>query len=175
MERLYAPTEGTITIGGTDIQTLNLESWREVFPMWCRMQVCSAHSASGFVLQRGSGSDEEELTQVTKTVGLYEYIQTLPDGLDTQLANWGSSLSGGQRQRIAIARAMLRHSEVYIFDEPTSALDPETATAIARIIAEGFTGKTVIVISHELNFISQAEKLSYWIRASWQEKAAIVN
>ena len=54
---------------------------------------------------------------------------------------------------------MLRHSEVYIFDEPTSALDPETATAIARIIAEGFTGKTVIVISHELNFISQAENI----------------
>lgn len=70
-----------------------------------------------------------------------------------------NALSGGQRQRIAIARAMLRHSEIYIFDEPTSALDPETATAIARIIAEGFTGKTVIVISHELNFISQAENI----------------
>lgn len=160
LERLYAPTEGTITIGGTDIQTLNLENWRRslsyvvqdagVFSGTLRQALC--YSVDREVA-------EEELTQVTKTVGLYDYIQTLPDGLDTQLANWGSSLSGGQRQRIAIARAMLRHSEVYIFDEPTSALDPETAIAIARIIAEGFTGKTVIVISHELNFISQAENI----------------
>ena len=157
LERLYAPTEGAITVVGTDIQTLNLENWRRslsyvvqdagVFSGTLRQALC--YSVDREVT-------EEELTQVTKTVGLYEYIQTLPDGLDTQLANWGSSLSGGQRQRIAIARAMLRDSEVYIFDEPTSALDPETATAIARIIAEGFTGKTVIVISHELNFISQA-------------------
>ena len=160
LERLYAPTEGTITIGGTDIQTLNLESWRRslsyvvqdagVFSGTLRQALC--YSVDREVT-------EEELTQVTKTVGLYEYIQTLPDGLDTQLANWGTSLSGGQRQRIAIARAMLRDSDVYIFDEPTSALDPETATAIARIIAEGFTGKTVIVISQELNFISQAENI----------------
>lgn len=160
LERLYAPTEGVITVGGTDIQTLNLEHWRRslsyvvqdagVFSGTLRQALC--YSVDREVT-------EEELTQVTKTVGLYEYVQTLPDGLDTQLANWGSSLSGGQRQSIAIARAMLRHSEVYIFDEPTSALDPETATAIARIIAEGFTGKTVIVISHELNFISQAENI----------------
>ncbi len=160
LERLYAPTEGAITVGGTDIQTLNLANWRRslsyvvqdagVFSGTLRQALC--YSVDREVT-------EEELTQVTKTVGLYEYIQTLPDGLDTQLANWGSSLSGGQRQRIAIARAILRHSEVYIFDEPTSALDPETAIAIARIIAEGFTGKTVIVISHELNFISQAENI----------------
>lgn len=160
LERLYAPTEGVITVGGTDIQTLNLENWRRslsyvvqdagVFSGTLRQALC--YSVDREVT-------DEELTQVTKTVGMYEYIQILPDGLDTQLANWGSSLSGGQRQRIAIARAMLRHSEVYIFDEPTSALDPETAIAIARIIAEGFIGKTVIVISHELNFISQAENI----------------
>lgn len=160
LERLYAPTEGAITVGGTDIQTLNLENWRRslsyvvqdagVFSGTLRQALC--YSVDREVT-------EEELTQVTKTVGLYDYIQTLPDGLDTPLANWGTSLSGGQRQRIAIARAMLRDSDVYIFDEPTSALDPEAATAIARIIAEGFTGKTVIVISHELNFISQAERI----------------
>lgn len=160
LERLYAPTEGAITVGGTGIQTLNLENWRRslsyvvqdagVFSGTLRQALC--YSVDREVT-------EEELTQVTKTVGLYDYIQTLPDGLNTQLANWGTSLSGGQRQRIAIARAMLRDSEVYIFDEPTSALDPETATAIARIIAEGFKGKTVIVISHELNFISQAERI----------------
>lgn len=160
LERLYSPEAGVIAVGGTDIQSLDLEKWRKslsyvvqdagVFSGTLRQALC--YSVDQEVT-------EEELTQAIKAVGLYEYIHTLPDGLDTQLANWGSSLSGGQRQRIAIARAMLRDSEIHIFDEPTSALDPETATAIARIIAEGFAGKTVIVISHELNFISHAENI----------------
>jgi ATP-binding cassette subfamily B protein AbcA/BmrA len=86
LERLYAPTEGTITIGGTDIQTLNLESWRRslsyvvqdagVFSGTLRQALC--YSVDREVT-------EEELTQVTKTVGLYEYIQTLPDGLDSRI------------------------------------------------------------------------------------------
>lgn len=160
LERLYSPEAGVIAVGGTDIQSLDLEKWRKslsyvvqdagVFSGTLRQALC--YSVDQEVT-------EEELTQAIKAVGLDEYIHTLPDGLDTQLANWGSSLSGGQRQRIAIARAMLRDSEIYIFDEPTSALDPETATAIARIIAEGFAGKTVIVISHELNFITHAENI----------------
>lgn len=160
LERLYSPEAGVIAVGGTDIQSLDLEKWRKslsyvvqdagVFSGTLRQALC--YSVDQEVT-------EEELTQAIKAVGLYEYIHTLPDGLDTQLANWGSSLSGGQRQRIAIARAMLRNSEIYIFDEPTSALDPETATAIARIIAEGFAGKTVIVISHELNFITHADNI----------------
>ncbi len=160
MERLYQPTEGRITLGGTDIETLPLEAWRRniayvvqdagVFSGSLRQALC--YSVDREV-------SEEELVQVTKTVGLYDYVQTLPEGLDTPLANWGSSLSGGQRQRIVIARAMLRNSEILIFDEPTSALDPEAATAISRIIFEGFRGKTIIVISHELNYIAAADQI----------------
>lgn len=160
LERLYEPTEGKITVGDTDIRQLNLENWRGnlsyvvqdagVFSGTLRQALC-------YSVEREI--TDEELAQVTTTVGLYDYIRTLPDGFNTQLANWGASLSGGQRQRIAIARAMLRNSQVYIFDEPTSALDPETATAIAKIIAGGFPGKTVIVISHELNFISEADHI----------------
>ncbi len=160
LERLYVPTDGKITVGGTDIQQLNLEKWRETLSY----VVQDAGVFSGTLRQALCYSvdreiADQELVQVAKQVGLYDYIQSLPDGLNTQLANWGASLSGGQRQRIAIARAMLRNSEVYIFDEPTSALDSETATAISKIIADGFPGKTVIVISHELNFISEADHI----------------
>ncbi len=160
LERLYVPTDGKITVGGTDIQQLNLEKWRETLSY----VVQDAGVFSGTLRQALCYSvdreiADQELVQVAKQVGLYDYIQSLPDGFNTQLANWGASLSGGQRQRIAIARAMLRNSEVYIFDEPTSALDSETATAISKIIADGFPGKTVIVISHELNFISEADHI----------------
>ncbi len=160
LERLYEPTEGKIAVGGTDIQQMNLENWRRTISY----VVQDAGVFSGTLRQALCYSVDREITdkeliQVAKAIGLYDYIQTLPGGFNTQLANWGASLSGGQRQRIAIARAMLRDSQIYIFDEPTSALDPETATAIARIIAEGFPGKTVIIISHELNFISEADHI----------------
>ena len=160
LERLYSPTEGCITIGGVDIETLNLDSWRRklsyvvqdagVFSGTLRQALC--YSVDWEV-------SETELIRVTQAVGLYDYIQTLTHGFDTPLANWGSSLSGGQRQRIAIARAMLRDSDIYIFDEPTSALDPESANAISRIIFQHFQGKTVVIISHELNYMAQADHI----------------
>ena len=159
-EKLYKPTEGKITIAGTDIEQLNVDSWRRnisyvvqdagVFSGTIREAMC--YSIEREVL-------DEELEQAAQQVGLYDYIRQLPDGFDTMLANWGSSLSGGQRQRIAIARAILRNSNVLIFDEPTSALDPEAANAINRIIFESFKGKTIILISHELQYISQADQI----------------
>ena len=160
LERLYSPTEGRLTIGNMDVEELNIDSWRKklsyvvqdagIFSGTLRQALC-------YSVEREIS--EEELIQAVKKVDLYDYIKELPEGFDTPLANWGSSLSGGQRQRIAIARAILRSSDILIFDEPTSALDPGTANAISRIIFEGFQGKTVIIISHELHYIAKADHI----------------
>lgn len=160
LERLYTPTEGVIRIGGTDVQCLDLEEWRRnisyvvqdagVFSGSIRQALC-------YSIDRAVS--DEELYEVCRKVGLEEYIRNLPDGFDTQLSGWGGSVSGGQRQRIAIARAMLRNAEIFIFDEPTSALDPKTANSISRIIFDGFAGKTVIVISHELGYIANSDHI----------------
>ncbi len=160
MERLYDPTEGKIAVGGVDIRQLSLESWRRSISYVVQdAGVFSGTLRDALCYSVDRAVSDEELIQVTNKVGLYSYIQTLPGGFDALLANWGASLSGGQRQRIAIARVMLRDSEIYIFDEPTSALDPETANAIAKIILKEFCGKTVIVISHELNYIAEADHI----------------
>ena len=160
LERLYSPTEGRLTIGNMDVEELNIDSWRKklsyvvqdagIFSGTLRQALC-------YSVEREIS--EEELIQAVKKVDLYDYIKELPEGFDAPLANWGSSLSGGQRQRIAIARAILRSSDILIFDEPTSALDPGTANAISRIIFEGFQGKTVIIISHELHYIAKADHI----------------
>lgn len=160
LERLYQPTEGAISIGGQDIAQLNLDSWRRKLSY----VVQDAGVFSGTIRQALCYSvdrevSDEELLEISEKVGLYEFIQSLPDGLDTVLANWGASLSGGQRQRIVIARAMLRNADILIFDEPTSALDPETANAISQTILNAFTGKTVIIVSHELNYIAGADHI----------------
>jgi len=160
LERLYTPTSGCFTIGNVNIEETNIESWRQklsyvvqdagVFSGTLREALC--YSVDREV-------KEEELIEVTQKVGLYDYIQGLEEGFDTLLASWGTSLSGGQRQRIAIARTMLRDSDVLIFDEPTSALDPETANNITQIIFEGFKGRTIIIISHELQYIAHADHI----------------
>lgn len=160
LERLYSPSEGRITIGGTDIETLHLDSWRRNISYAAQdAGVFSGTLREALCYSIDRDVSKEELVQVTQATGLYDYICTLPEGFDTAIANWGSSLSGGQRQRLVIARAMLRHSDIYIFDEPTSALDPETSNIISRIIFEAFRGKTVIIISHELNYIAQADHI----------------
>ena len=97
--------------------------------------------------------------EIADQVGLRDFAESLPEKLDTKLGSWGGTISGGQRQRIVIARALLQNADILIFDEPTSALDPETANAISEMILEKFRGKTVIVISHELNYIAAADNI----------------
>ena len=160
LERLYAPTQGRITVGGTDISTLNLEAWRKKISYVVQdAGVFSGTLRDALCYSVDRPVSDEELHRVIAEVDLTSFVQSLPKGLDTVLANWGGSLSGGQRQRIVIARAILRDSDIYIFDEPTSALDPETANTISRIILQGFQGKTVLIVSHELNFIAQADHI----------------
>ena len=102
---------------------------------------------------------DAELERATKLSDIYEYIQNKPGGFDAELAIWGSAMSGGQRQRMVIARELLKNADVLILDEPTSALDAETATAISDTFFNGFKGKTIITITHELNFISHADNI----------------
>ena len=160
LERLYDPTEGDVTVDGTNIADLSLKAWRShlsyvvqdagVFGGTLREALCYG---SGKLLS------DEELQNVIAQVGLTDFVAELPKGLDTMLGTWGGTISGGQRQRIVIARALLQDAQILIFDEPTSALDPETANAISAMILEKFRGKTVIVISHELNYISAADHI----------------
>lgn len=159
-ERLYIPTKGSITIGGVDIGTLNLKVWRKKLAY----VVQDAGVFSGTLreaLTYGSVdiATDDRLLETIDQVGLKEFIHELPHGLDTVLGSWGGSLSGGQRQRIVIARALLQDADTLIFDEPTSALDPESANGISDMILNKFKGKTVIIISHELNYIAAADHI----------------
>lgn len=160
LENLYTPQSGTITVGGTRLDELNLSVWRD------RLSYVNqdAELFSGTVREaltygiRREVSDEE-LIRAAKTAGIYDYISEQPEGFDAELAIWGSAMSGGQRQRMVIARELLKDADILLLDEPTSALDAETATAISDTFFNGFKGKTIVTISHELNFIAQADNI----------------
>lgn len=187
LENFYSPTDGSITIDNQKIQALregtgvndipaeydetigeinineiNTVSWRDRIAYVVQdagifggtLRECLTYGVKREV-------SDEELIEVTKQTGLYDWIQTQLLGFMTPVASWGASLSGGQRQRIVISRALLRNADILIFDEPTSALDPETANQISKLILENFTDKTVIIISHELNYISKADNIVF--------------
>ena len=94
-----------------------------------------------------------------RLTGMYNYGSSLPDGLDSEIALWGSSLSGGQRQRLVIARELLKKSDILLLDEPTAALDAVSARAVQDTIFRLFRGKTIIIVTHDLSLISLVDKI----------------
>ncbi|NVK28041.1 MAG: thiol reductant ABC exporter subunit CydD [Flavobacteriia bacterium] len=101
---------------------------------------------------------EADIAQALKESQCDEFIQALPDGLETKLTELGSGLSGGQMQRLSIARALLSKAEIWLLDEPCSGLDKETAQAVLNTVKRASKGKTLLIVSHDTHPILWADK-----------------
>ena len=113
---------------------------------------------SQFVANSG---ELEKVSLLLKKVGLGEYVSSLPDGIQTNLSEFGSNLSGGQIQRIGIARALYSDPEIIIFDESTSSLDSTSESSIMQLVSSYKHSKTIILIAHRLSTIKNADKIVY--------------
>lgn len=160
LERLYDVNDGAIRIGDTPISGVNLHIWRQNISYVAQESLMfggSVRSALTYGVKREVS--DEELNEVMRKTGIYSLVIDQFGGLDGELASWGSSMSGGQRQRFVIAREVLKNANVLIFDEPTSALDVAMAAEIKKLIFDNFKGKTVILVTHELNMIVGADQI----------------
>ncbi|NXQ93717.1 MDR1 protein, partial [Sagittarius serpentarius] len=126
IQRFYDPKEGTVTIDGQDIKTLNIRYLREIIGVVNQEPVLFATTIAENIRYGREDVTMDEIEKATKEANAYDFIMTLPNKFETVVGERGTQLSGGQKQRIAIARALVRNPKILLLDEATSALDTES-------------------------------------------------
>ncbi len=166
LPRFYSPTSGRVTVDGTDVQAVTLRSLRGQIGIVSQQTILFSDTIAGNIAygaqstRRGRGDvSRDEIVEAARKAHADEFIQTLPDGYDTELGTLGQTLSGGQRQRLALARAIIRDPAILILDEATSALDEETQALVQDTLERFVQGRTVFVIAHRLSTLALARRI----------------
>ncbi|XHX79215.1 MAG: heterocyst formation ABC transporter subunit HepA [Stenomitos frigidus ULC029] len=157
--RFYDPTQGKILFDGIDLREFNITSVRSKMAIVSQDTFIFNASVRDNVAYGLEDVNEKDVLEAARLANALEFIQDMPEGLDTMLGDRGVRLSGGQRQRIAIARALLRNPELLILDEATSALDSVSERLIQKSLEDLSVGRTVIAIAHRLSTIMRADKV----------------
>ena len=159
LPRFYDSTAGAILIDGTDIRDFTLESLRRHIGVVFQDNFLFAGTIRENILIGNKDATPEQLNTAIEMACLGDFVNSLKDGLDTQIGERGILLSGGQKQRVAIARAFLKNAPILILDEATSALDNKSEAVVQRAIENLMRDKTVFVIAHRLSTIRNASKI----------------
>lgn len=158
--RFYDIKSGAILIDNTDIRELSISSLRKNISMVFQDNFLYSGTIRENIMMGNPEATDNELQQAIISAHLEDMIEELPNGLDTELGERGTTLSGGQRQRIAIARAMLRNAPIVILDEATSALDNESEAIVQKAMDNLMQNRTVFIIAHRLSTIKNADRIA---------------
>ena len=158
MKFIY-PASGAVYLNGIDYACMNREEIGKHIVMVPQTVNLFSDSIRNNLLLANPSATDEKLWQVLEEVSLDKHIRRMKDGLDTMVSESGSNLSGGQKQMMGIARALLTDAEYIIFDEATSAVDPESETIIWQCIEKLSKKRTLIIISHRLSAIRNADQI----------------
>ncbi|CAL7939325.1 unnamed protein product [Xylocopa violacea] len=158
LERFYDVNDGSITIDGKDLRSLNASYLRgNVLGYIDQEPILFATSIIENIRYGNPNATNEDVIEIAKKANAHEFIMKFPHKYDTQVGERGTQLSGGQKQRIAIARALLKKPSILILDEATSALDYESEKIVQKALDNVIQGKTVLVIAHRLSTIKNAD------------------
>jgi subfamily B ATP-binding cassette protein MsbA len=160
LPRFYPYNEGSILLDGHELTDYKLDNLRQQIALVSQDVVLFNDTIAGNIAYGAlAGIDRDAITSAALSAHAMEFIEQLPEGLDTRLGESGTLLSGGQRQRLAIARALLKDAPILILDEATSALDTESERAIQIALNEVMKDRTTLVIAHRLSTIENADQV----------------
>ena len=160
LERIYEPNEGRIIAGGKEIVSYNVRAWRENLSYVMQdPPLISGSIRENLLYGIDREVNEYEIRDVLTQTRLTEFINSLPDGLEHEVGQFGSKLSGGQRQKIVVANAILSKADVLILDEPTASLDIISTADIVNTIKELSGKRTVILVTHDKQAIGAADHI----------------
>jgi ATP-binding cassette subfamily B protein len=159
--RFYDPTSGRVTLDGHDLRELDPEVLRANIAIVLQETLLLDGTIADNILAGRPDATEYQLIEAAKAADAHEFITALPEGYQTRVGQRGRLLSGGQRQRIAIARAMIRDAPILLLDEPTTGLDADAAQRILTPLRRLMTGRTTIIISHNLLTVADADQIIY--------------
>ena len=157
--RFWDVTEGSITIGGTDIRDIPLSQLSHIISYVAQDNFLFNCSIKENIRMGNPNATDEEVYAASKAAMCHEFISKLEKGYDTLAGEAGDKLSGGEKQRIGIARMILRNAPIVILDEATAFTDPENEHQIQKAIARLSKGKTLLVIAHRLSTITNADQI----------------
>ncbi|KAF8153367.1 P-loop containing nucleoside triphosphate hydrolase protein [Crassisporium funariophilum] len=159
LQRLYEPTSGVVSIGGTDVREMDVRWLREHVGVVSQSPNLFDASVSENI-RYGSGSvSESDVRVAAKLAKAHEFVMELPEGYDTSLGENASLISGGQAQRLQIARALARPSPILILDECTSALDGENASGVLEAVWGAKGGRTTVVVTHKMEVMRGCDRI----------------
>lgn len=157
--RFWDIQQGKILLGGEDISLIDPETLLKNYAIVFQDVVLFNASIKDNIRIGKKGATDEEVSRVAKIARCDEFIDRMPEGLDTVIGENGERLSGGERQRISIARAILKDAPIILLDEATASLDVENESLIQEALSELIKNKTVIVIAHRMRTIRGADKI----------------
>jgi ATP-binding cassette subfamily B protein len=157
--RLFDPTEGRVRVDGVDVRDLDLEElWRRIGLIPQRPYLFSGTVATNLRFGNPVATDAE-LWEALEIAQGRDFVTAMPGGLDAPIAQGGTNVSGGQRQRLAIARALVRRPDIYLFDDSFSALDLATDARLRRALVPRTREAAVVIVAQRVSSIRHADQI----------------
>ncbi|KAL0942300.1 ABC transporter [Colletotrichum truncatum] len=160
LERFYTLQEGQISYNGHDINTLELNKYRQNISLVAQEPSLFTGTIRDNILlgiEDESSVSDEAIHAAAKDAGIHEFVMSLPEGYNTAVGQAGVALSGGQKQRVSIARALIRRPSLLLLDEATSSLDSETERAVQAVFDATKGSRTMIMVAHRLATVQNAD------------------
>ena len=151
---------GQVLLDGNDMKDIDLRTYRKYLAVVPQTSILFSGTLRDNITYGVDNVDEKALNEAVKAANLTDLVESLPDGLDTEVGEHGGKLSGGQRQRVSIARALIRNPRVIVLDEATSALDSISEKLIQEALNNLTKDRTTFIVAHRLSTIKDADKIA---------------